>query len=411
MIKGEFADDEICGCGSGEHYVKCCKGSWGRYVRDERGNVSKTILLSEEAVSVLKEAREHFKEIFGRYPRGRDRVMTLGFRYDDRDYQRQVREVSKEAGIPKAIVYATGKTGLWVSEENYEHLAPMDRRDWDEAIEEYFSAEEDGIDLLDPPPTPINMALLKIRKVMDHFVVHIGSYLDRSPRRTRKDWSLFSQYLLISKIFWHVKLISDRWETITTVEISALARGIYEASILIFMVNHDREFADILKAQTFSGTEIYLYRTKKDGSSDFGKVIDPKIGEVFNIRISYRECASKIGESHLNFFDVIYPMLSNQIHFNSLDMVFKFHKNGTFLLFDDSDERTTAILACICGLYLASGLLFVDGIQKQVKKDIEFIGSRLAEGLDELIDAFIVENVQNENLALAVDAFAEVSWT
>lgn len=245
---------------------------------------------------------------------------------------------------------------------------------------------------------------------MDHFVVHIGSYLDRSPRRTRKDWPLFSQYLLMSKIFWHVKLISDRWETITTVEISALARGIYEASLLIFMVNSNRVFAETLKAQTFSGTEIYPYRTKKDGSSDFGKVFDPKSGEIFNIRISYRECASKIGVSHLNFFDVIYPMLSNQIHFNSLEMIFKFQESGTFLLFDESDERSTAVLACVCSLYLASGLLFVDGIQKQVKKDIGFIGSRLAEGLDELIDAFIGENVQNESLVLAVDAFADVSW-
>ncbi len=51
--------------------------------------------------------------------------------------QMEILEVMYQARIPEELVYAYLRTGLLVTEENYDHIAPEDRRAWQGAINEY----------------------------------------------------------------------------------------------------------------------------------------------------------------------------------------------------------------------------------------------------------------------------------
>lgn len=51
--------------------------------------------------------------------------------------QMDILEVMYQARIPEELVYAYLCTGLLVTEENYDYIAPEDRRAWQRAINEY----------------------------------------------------------------------------------------------------------------------------------------------------------------------------------------------------------------------------------------------------------------------------------
>jgi hypothetical protein len=53
------------------------------------------------------------------------------------DLQQEILALMRKAKIRAELIYAYLRTGLLVTEENYEHLPPKDRRDWDRAIVEY----------------------------------------------------------------------------------------------------------------------------------------------------------------------------------------------------------------------------------------------------------------------------------
>ena len=51
--------------------------------------------------------------------------------------QMEILEVMYQARIPEKLVYAYLRTGLLVTEENYDYIAPEERRAWQRAINEY----------------------------------------------------------------------------------------------------------------------------------------------------------------------------------------------------------------------------------------------------------------------------------
>ncbi|HTS60974.1 MAG TPA: hypothetical protein VMH28_03060 [Candidatus Acidoferrales bacterium] len=51
--------------------------------------------------------------------------------------QIEILEVMYQARIPEELVYAYLRTGLMVTEENYNYIAPEDRHAWQRAISEY----------------------------------------------------------------------------------------------------------------------------------------------------------------------------------------------------------------------------------------------------------------------------------
>lgn len=408
MKDRELADEALCGCGSEERYADCCKSLAARYVIDGKGRLSKIITPPSSIKATLDDAEAAFRRVFGRKQQRRDRVLLLGLRQSPKDCRRQFREAAAAAELPGAVLYATEQTGLIVTEENRQRLSPRDRADWDEAVQEYLEAEEEGIDLLNPPLTPLQSAVLIAKSTIDDAATHLGSYLSRSPAIAHKDWGVFIQQLLIVKCFWYTKCLSDRWDVLSRTETAALARGVYECSLLIGRVTVDPDFAETLQAQALSGSPSHPFRTKKDGSLDYSTILSTDSEKSFPAKTSFKKCAERIGDDHRELFNRLYPLLSNQVHFHTLNMIHEFKTSGSFLMWDDGDDRLTSLISLTVVTYLSMVLLYTPGLQAIVRRDVAFLGMRAADALDGLLDALRESGLGNEALDGVIEALFAV---
>ncbi len=410
MKSVELGGKSPCACGSGKIYFKCCKSPSAKYVSQKDGTFTKVVTLSKEAKVAVREAAEQFKSVFGRKPENGDRILLLGFRSSPGDTKREFRKLAEMSNFSSHLVYAHEKTGLLVSTETYDRLSPRDRAEWDEAVQEYIDAETDGIDLLDPPPSDLQASVSATKFVIDDATTHMGSYLARSPDNTSEDWTLFVQYLLLVKCFWYTKCLSDRWDIISRSETAALARGIYECALLIGRTIVEPEFSKTLEAQALAGLESHPFRKKKDGTFDHSKIVCLETGEIFPAKSSFWESSSKLGGHHCDFFEKLYPLLSNQIHFDTRNMISEYVSTGTFLMWDDGDQNSTAILSLIVTLYTVMVAINIPNIPAIVMRDMAFLGQRMADAMDDLLTALSKEGLSNPSLEDAVDALFKIEF-
>lgn len=140
----ELDINEPCPCNSTKTYGRCCKKRDFRWERREDGDLVRSAPISEELIEELKDAKAQFVEIFGRQPRQNDPVFFQQFYSSDEDLTRGALQAMKAAGSPPSLVYAYRKTGRLVSARNRNMLTPDELAEWEEAINEYYEAEDAG---------------------------------------------------------------------------------------------------------------------------------------------------------------------------------------------------------------------------------------------------------------------------
>ena len=118
--------------------------STGRKKKKQQASREEVLALSEMAWQALMREREQFKEKFGRDWQPDDPIIfdpdsdVPQFYPEDRMRQ-ELMEIMRKAGTPPEIIYAHKKTDLLLA-EGVE--VPEDRRrEWDDAIAEYFELE------------------------------------------------------------------------------------------------------------------------------------------------------------------------------------------------------------------------------------------------------------------------------
>jgi hypothetical protein len=124
-----------CPCGSGKKYKQCCSLKGIEYREDDQGASFRQIPLTKEMAGVLDQQRRKFIERHGREPGPNDRIF-----FDlphPEQFEHELVETMKKAGIDPAIIHAFEKTGRLVTEDN-RHLVPdVELAEWDAAIKEY----------------------------------------------------------------------------------------------------------------------------------------------------------------------------------------------------------------------------------------------------------------------------------
>jgi integron integrase len=132
-----------CPCGSGRKYKHCCWGKGFNWVEDEQGRLRREVPLSAEALVLLEEQRQKFRQQFGRDPGPDD---LLFFEAPPLEHvEHQLVEAMKRAGVDPAVIHAFEQTGLLVTEDN-QHLIPdHDLRAWQAAVAQYNARHR-------PPP-------------------------------------------------------------------------------------------------------------------------------------------------------------------------------------------------------------------------------------------------------------------
>lgn len=396
-MRQELTDKELCGCGSDSIYAKCCKKKRVRYVRDGWGRIHKEISLDENGIDAFREAHDDFKKTFGRVPGRRDRILTGAYRYSPADFERMFLEVAAEAKTPKHLVYAYKKTGgLIVTPYNEDLGSPQDIQEYREAIDEYLEALDDGIDLLDPPDTLVSSALAQFSEYLESAVVHIGNFADKAPRAVRTNLPLFFQFLLLSRCHQVLKAIADRWLRDKSEDSIAAVRTIYECSLIINRLEFDPGYSETLLAQALNSSDLYQFRTGKNGKVDFSTIVEKSTKKKFESRTSFFKCASHIGERHVEFFNIAYPILSANVHFDSLGMLQRYRQSGSFLMWEDKQPEAQALIILTILMYLFVSICTVSKIQKTVKADAYRILKRTYSNLFDAIDAIEFENGEVE---------------
>jgi hypothetical protein len=348
------------------------------------------IKLSPEAVDALRDAEAAFVDIFGRKPDRHDRIFVDFFRHGEDQIGREFESAANEAGIRPELIYAFRKTDRVLTDKTIKLVTDAEREEWIDAIEEYRTAREAGHDLLELPDSPVRDALAAARKHIDRAVIHFGSYADRAPPRTRKRLPLFLQFLLISQCHRHSRSLADGLIGNMGDEAFPLVRSIYECALLIARLEHGSGYADALIAQALVGTELYGYRTKKDGNPDYSRIVSHD-GKEFPGRNSFYQFAQILGGGHISMFDSLYPVLSNQVHFDTLASLQRFQASGEFLAFNEPDFPSLYATALLVIAYTSAVLERVNDAPRLIRRDAGFLRRSSLDALNTLRRALTEE--------------------
>jgi len=135
MTQGQPSRNNLCPCGSGKKYKRCCWGKGFSWVEDEQGQIGRAIPLSAEEFALLEQQRQRLRQHLGREP-GPD--VRLFFDAPPLEQvEHQITEALKRGGIDPALIYAFEQTGLLVTEDNQHLIAEHDLQAWYNAVAQY----------------------------------------------------------------------------------------------------------------------------------------------------------------------------------------------------------------------------------------------------------------------------------
>lgn len=126
--------NDPCPCGSRKKYKKCCWDGAFTWVRDDQGEITKVVPISEEIRSGIADHVGHLHEFYERELRPDDLLFPPE---DPDDSLDEMIAVMKKAGVDPAFIYAFQKTDRIVTEQNKQFLTDSEIREWDNAVREF----------------------------------------------------------------------------------------------------------------------------------------------------------------------------------------------------------------------------------------------------------------------------------
>jgi hypothetical protein len=133
--------NELCPCGSGRSYGRCCYDKDFEFVVDDDGNIFKAVPMSEELAGIMEEQKRKFIDKYGHEPGPDDHVFFDAPPLEHAEHF--MVEAMKQAGLDPAIIYAFEKTGLIVTEANQNLISDVDRAEWEAAVMEFRDKQGD----------------------------------------------------------------------------------------------------------------------------------------------------------------------------------------------------------------------------------------------------------------------------
>jgi hypothetical protein len=114
----------------------------------------KKIKLDKQGKEAIEKQLAAFRRKFGREPGPEDPIFfdpnadtpkPYPLEKFQRDWNDLMDEAVRSAGIPPELAYAAKKTGLLVTEANRRKLSRKQRKEWDDAVQEYLDSTSDEI--------------------------------------------------------------------------------------------------------------------------------------------------------------------------------------------------------------------------------------------------------------------------
>jgi len=270
--------DGPCGCDSGLTYGECCKQKGIVFLRGAGGQIFRQQVVQPELETALQESAARFKEIFGR--KMRDEPFLFESVLDgEEDRWNAIRETGRHAGIPEVLTYAWRRTGLLVSEENKALMSDNHLQEWNDAVEEYHSYEEEGVDPFHVFTylNPVEYAHFRECVSLIDNVIVVGFHSIRKKIRFA-DRGSYYQHRMFSSALNSMRTIRNIFESRYDDDCLAILRGIYEQYLRIKLLRVEPGSVERFDAAVHGFAGIWHYKARKNGTADYSVVVDPATG-------------------------------------------------------------------------------------------------------------------------------------
>src|SRR5688572_28729768 len=141
-----IAKNQLCPCGSGKKYKRCCIGAQG-----DRVSIRINPVMREH----IRHEQENFKKIMGRDMQSDDPLMTSLLGKSPEEVKEDTLKGMIELEVDEEIIYGFKKLGYFILDDKRIHFTQEQLRDWDLAMNEYDYLQEHGLVEKEHPLEPI----------------------------------------------------------------------------------------------------------------------------------------------------------------------------------------------------------------------------------------------------------------
>lgn len=373
----ELHATEKCPCNSGLKYGTCCKKKSFRWVRNAEGRIGREVPLSNEVIDLLKNHENEYIRILGRKPY-KDEVLYLHqFSYGLQESDLEISKAMIEANMRPQLVYATQKTGLFVTESN-QYLIPNGYlKEWNDAIDEYFNLKAQG----KLEPTVYQKKLKELASEQYSFLIVIGMYLQNLTSKSNRIYrkknpdAHFHLGACVIKIFRLLKAIQLLHERSIGGESLGLVRSIYECYIQFSYVKKFPEKAsDLLAPQIGILQGDFDFCLNKQGKINRKKIIEIATGRIISNPTNYQILEELGNPLDIEIYDYLYAYLSEAVHLDINYLAKVLNEEGLdyqkIIEIDDSVKISTFLI-----LMLLNEIR--DFSSPRLQKDILVVGKRI----------------------------------
>lgn len=395
----KVSKNQFCPCGSGKKYKDCCEKKELEWMR-QNGKITKILPINDVISDSIKELSRRFTKILGRKPYCYEKhFKMLGI--IEGSYENFFSKMT-DLNPPLAQQYATIKTGMFLSEFNFEQFSNLDLDEWDEAIEEFNSKnsikEYNGKSIFEA----VKEANQKLKKIDEKIStvemmmnIYLNSFTDNYKDlnviiENQKDFSV----VCARKIIIDANILLSAFNHKSIEEVTNITRIIFEDLIQTAVLLKEKDlFEEKIIPLTLFEKKILEYKTNTEGKSSKNILVNPKTGKEYKIKINIKDLSLK-NKNYQNFYDNIFDNMSSFIHLNVNKIPRYFNIPNP--LTEVQEYKTTSLL----GLFLLNQCIYE--IKSNLKldrlllRDMEYIYGRNVTYINKCLKMLLILESDNE---------------
>lgn len=417
----EVDRNELCPCGRGKKYKRCCRRKGIKWYRDDDGHyISECDApIPKELIDALGRSSDRFCKLFGRNPEPDD-LISFDARRHGNSYYKSLIPGLRECGMSESWIYAMYRTeGLMPTARNKKYLTQYDLNKFKSYMEEYDKIEREvallgGQHQSEGSRISISALVLMGNKILDERVNEIAArltsgfnyFLNYQNKRggsieatpcSLAEYASFVAIRAVKTLDSMTKLL----EIAEPVSIYALGRSLFESYIFLRASNLDKEFfpSKILPSLSLGeyGFEV------EDGVINYKKI---KADTLFGPEAPKRSNKSvpKFGnvcEQYGTTADeelrkLFYRYACQFVHIDALTARSYFYEPDLYTEFDESS--IAAVCSLSMGVILLEELANLPITPSQQKVDLLFLEGRLAEDLCDCFMILVLDEEQSDKM-------------
>jgi hypothetical protein len=364
---------EICPCGSGKVFARCCAKQQIEWKRGPDGSWSKVLPLLPEVKEIINAEEAEFKELFGRAMCSGDFVFWRQHALSSEDeFDRQMDAALDRAEVDPEIAYAIRKTGLFLTKENKHFATGRDLSDWNQAIDEYRYGNHARSN--DVEAEEFERIAVTILQEYERVMLALGCAINLSgpPRAKNREKALAHMMFCTTRALRTLRALKLLTDEYFGEDGLALVRSAYEGYLNIAYVLADTSRAEhVFWARLGLAVGTHEYARRANGRVDWTRIVEKSTGGTYVGVVTFRQMARlSFRVEDLDVFDDLYGFLSTYTHPNAMNLT-HYTDGRTY----DHTRSSMFIEARMLGLFV--GFFIVDAIcasgflSRRFHKDLE----------------------------------------